>query len=341
MGSAASAHSRYPASATEAVVESPLEIEKWDVERVAEYLDGDAECSAAAAYARSHTIDGAAALKMDEATLTKIAGVTVTRRLLELLHPAELHPPAKEVGGGDHDASDAAADAKAEGDQSNTPDSSYQSTRIVHSKGSILLAGVNRGAASAVNASELETGSASGFEYEDGFQVRYGGEVFGTIIKRLGAGAMGTVYHFEYDDSEVMEGGRQRAALKTIRSDASAKEVYKLENELTTEVSIAFAAGRSPQIASVINTLIPLPGVDTNAKGIMLVCDLIDGGDFEEAMHSGAKKSNGELKHDYAGRLYSDKFAEIWPLASVLLQILKAFAHIHGRGIIHQVPRAA
>ena len=81
MGSAASAHSRYPASATEAVVESPLEIEKWGVERVAEYLDGDAECSAAAAYARSHTIDGAAALKMDEATLTKIAGVTVTRRL--------------------------------------------------------------------------------------------------------------------------------------------------------------------------------------------------------------------------------------------------------------------
>ena len=350
MGSAASAHSRSVASTAEAF-DSQHEIATWDVERVAEFLDGEAECSAVAAYARAHAVDGAAVLKMDKPTLIEItgttdAGVTATRRLLELLHPVESKPPTKEVGGdGIDDASDAAADAKAEADidHSDKLDSSYQSTRLVHSKGSVFLAGVNRGAASAVNASELERGSASGFEYKDGFQVCYHSKVFGTITKRLGAGAMGTVYDFEYE-SEETEGGvthvvRRRAALKTIRSDASAKEVEELEKLLTTEVSIVFAAGRSPQIASVINVLIPLPDVDTNAKGTMLVCDLIDGGDFEEATHSGEKKSNGELKHDFAGRLYSDEGAKTWPLASVLLQIFKGFEHIHGRGIIHQVRR--
>jgi len=68
----------------------------------------------------------------------------------------------------------------------------------------------------------------------------------------------------------------------------------------------------------------------------MLACEKVDGVDLEENMHSGAKKNN-KLVFDYRGKLYSDEGAATWPLISILLQIFKAFDHIHGRGIIHQV----
>ena len=69
----------------------------------------------------------------------------------------------------------------------------------------------------------------------------------------------------------------------------------------------------------------------------MLICDLIDGGDLEEAMHSGKKRLDGDLVHDYRGTLYSEEGAKTWPLISVMLQVLKGFDHIHNRGILHQV----
>ena len=323
-----------------------LPFAEWDVERLAEYLDAEAkecatdgeakkESAAVVAFVRANSIDGAAALEMNESRITEFVGKKfsdvnpVTRRLLELRRTF--------VADRDVEGKSAAEDDDA------TPH--FQSTRVVRSEGSIFLMGVNRGMASAVNASELQE-EACGVEYEEGFEVRSGGKTFGVVGKRLGMGAMGTVYAFDYagrrnsHTTAIEEPGgdeSHRCALKTARSNASPSEVKKLDNALATEVSICFACGRSPQIASVVDTLIPQAGVETNAKGLMLVCDLVDGGDLEEAMHSGAKLRNGALKHDYQGMLYSDAGATTWPLSSILLQIFKGFAHIHERGIIHQV----
>ena len=98
-------------------------------------------------------------------------------------------------------------------------------------------------------------------------------------------------------------------------------------------MAIAFACARAVGIASVIDAIIPEPGASEG--GLMLICVFVDGGDLEEAMHSGAKK-NGRLVEDYDGVLYKDEGMKVWPIISIMLQIFQAFDHIHGRGIIHQ-----
>ena len=153
-----------------------LPFAEWDVERLAEYLDAEAkecatdgeakkESAAVVAFVRANSIDGAAALEMDESRITEIVGKKfsdvnpVTRRLLELRRTF--------VADRDVEGKSAAEDDDA------TPH--FQSTRVVRSEGSIFLVGVNRGMASAVNASELQE-EACGVEYEEGFEVRSGGK---------------------------------------------------------------------------------------------------------------------------------------------------------------------
>ena len=67
-----------------------------------------------------------------------------------------------------------------------------------------------------------------------------------------------------------------------------------------------------------------VPDEDTNVRGMLLLCDLVDSGDLEGAMGK-----------DYRGVLYARDSK--WPLASVTLQIYVGFEHMHERGIIHQV----
>ena len=97
-----------------------------------------------------------------------------------------------------------------------------------------------------------------------------------------------------------------------------------LEKQLVIECAIGFAMGRSVFTASIVRMIVPLPDVDTTARGMLLLCDLVDGGDLEEAMGK-----------DYRGKLYSEEGAK-WPLASVMLQIYLGFKHMHERGILHQ-----
>ena len=243
------------------------------------------------------------------------------------------------------DSAEGAPACDDEGDDlEDAPTGDHGSTRVVRTFGSVFLEPAVRGFAAGVSALELETGggssSSGGAKYENGHAIRHdSGAVFGTIVHYLGAGAMGFVYKLDY---ELPAAGRKGAivqcALKTVRSTATAKEKHGLEKALASEVAIGFACGRAVGIASVIDALIPTPGVHTGAsEGLMLVCDLVDGGDLEEGMHSGAKK-NGRLVEDYTGVLYSIEGMKVWPLISIMLQIFKAFEHIHDRGIIHQVP---
>ena len=218
---------------------------------------------------------------------------------------------------------------------SDDPPGDRQSTRIVRSKGSVFLLNCARGAASAVNTLELGTGlggssSSGGTKLEAGFVAKDGESIFGTVVGFLGAGAMGFVYDFDL----VLRGtnGTKRCALKTVRSTATTKEKVELEKALASEIAICFASGRAIGISSVIDVSVPEGG----GGSLMLACEKVDGGDLEENMHSGAKKY-GNLVQDYRGKLYSDEGAATWPLISILLQIFKAFDHIHGRGIIHQV----
>ena len=98
-----------------------------------------------------------------------------------------------------------------------------------------------------------------------------------------------------------------------------------LEKQLVVECGIGFAMGRSVFTASIVRMVVPLPDVETTALGMLLLCDLVDGGDLEEAMGK-----------DYRGKLYSEEGAK-WPMASVMLQIYLGFKHMHERGILHQV----
>ena len=226
--------------------------------------------------------------------------------------------------------------AEGDGDEiAQSPSSECHSTKLGRcSDGSRFLTLVGRGMMSAVNVNELETGESDGAstKYEAGTAIAHGDKPFCTILRRLGAGTMGVVYLVERGGHE---GGR--FALKTVRPTASARETVELEKAFATELALAFATGTSPLIASVVDALIPAPGVETSAKGLLIMCDLIESGDLEQAMHSGAKNRNGDLIKDYSGKLYNDQGAEVWPLASVILQIFAGLKHIHGRGIIHQV----
>ena len=93
--------------------------------------------------------------------------------------------------------------------------------------------------------------------------------------------------------------------------------------------------GRHALIASVVRMVVPLPGVETSAKGLLLLCELVDGGDLEEAMSS--KAAVRKCQPDYAGHLWDAPSATTWPLAAVTLQIFHGLKHVHERGIIHQV----
>lgn len=77
-----------------------------------------------------------------------------------------------------------------------------------------------------------------------------------------------------------------------------------------------------------------MPTPDTNAKGLLLLCDLNDGGSLYSAMHSSSKDSQtGQLTEDYRGELYNKKLGT---LGSVAIQIILGLRHMHTRGIMHQ-----
>lgn len=159
------------------------------------------------------------------------------------------------------------------------------------------------------------------FRYEPGHIIVHDGAHVGTIVRRLGQGNYGTVYLLRRPDGT-------ECAAKAIREDISEKNRVETEKMLAVEVSVGFALGKSALIASVISMVVPLPGVESTAKGMLLLCDLV-----EEAMHT------NPVKEDYKGFLYTDEGMARWPLASLTLQLFTAFDHVHGRGVIHQVGR--
>ena len=219
-------------------------------------------------------------------------------------------------------------DAKATSDSEPPQTIDRRSCRVAYGdKGAkSFFAGIEQGAFHA-SANGLEKPPRPGeYKYEEGYKVTHDGNDVGIITARLGQGAMGTVYSVKLPDGSV-------CAAKAVREDFGAKARVEMEKKLAVEVSICFAMGRSPLTASVIRMVVPLPGVETTAKGLLLLCDLVDGGDLEEAMHSGAMQA-GELIEDYDGMMYAPRSQ--FSCASITLQIHLAFDHMHGRGIIHQ-----
>jgi len=162
-------------------------------------------------------------------------------------------------------------------------------------------------------------------KYSDGFVITHDGKQVCEIERRLGQGAMGTVYLGKLPDGS-------RCAVKALREDKVGAERITMEKELAVETSIGIALARHPLIASAIGAVVPLPGVETTAKGLLLLCDLVDAGDLEEAMST--KAAVAKLSPDYAGTLWDD---ERWTLMSIMIQMFHGFEHIHKRGIIHQV----
>lgn len=160
------------------------------------------------------------------------------------------------------------------------------------------------------------------FGYESGDHIVHDGAEVGTITRRLGQGNFGTVYELRRVDGTL-------CAAKAIREDIKENRI-KTEKELAVEVSINFALGKSALIAPALGMVIPLPGVNSTAKGLLLLSDLVDGGDLEEAMHK------QPAREDYDGFLYTDKGMVRWALGSLTLQTFTAFVHIHSRGVIHQ-----
>ena len=165
-------------------------------------------------------------------------------------------------------------------------------------------------------------------EYTDGYEIEHDGQHVCTIVRRLGKGAMGTVYL-----GQRREG--TQFAVKAVSADKSPSEIAKMQGQLALETSIGFALGRHPLIATVIGVVVVLPDSKTTAKGLLLLCEKIDCGDLEEAMST--KAAVAKAKPDYAGKLWSEPSSTTWPLASITLQIFLGFHHVHERGILHQV----
>ena len=196
-------------------------------------------------------------------------------------------------------------------------------------RGVSVFEGIEQGALHA-NISDLRTVSTPDeFKYDDGCEIVDDGKLVGTIIKFLGQGTMGTVHLFQPSGE-----GAVPCAAKTVRADASAKARLEMEKGLAVEISINFVLGRHALIASVVRMVVPLPGVATTAKGLFLLCELVDCGDLEEAMST--KAAVRKMQPDYAGTLWDAPSATTWPLASITLQIFLGFAHVHSRAIIHQ-----
>ena len=196
-------------------------------------------------------------------------------------------------------------------------------------RGRSVFEGIEQGAFHA-NVSDLsDVPTPDEFKYDDEYEIMDDGKPVGTIAKFLGQGAMGTVHLFQPSGE-----GAVPCAAKTVRADVSAKARREMEKQLAVEVSISFALGRHALIASVVRMVVPLPGVATTAKGLLLLCELVDGGDLEEAMST--KAAVRKMQPDYAGTLWDAPSAATWPLASITLQIFLGFAHVHSRAIIHQ-----
>ena len=162
--------------------------------------------------------------------------------------------------------------------------------------------------------------------YPDDFIVSFDGVTVGTILRKVGQGAMGTVYQMRLADGSV-------CAAKAVRSDVSPKERNEREKQLAAEVTFGFTMGRSPFVMSVFRMVVALPGTETTAKGLLLLCAFVDGGDLEEAMST--KDAVRREQPDYKGDLWERK-STVWPVASVTLQIFMAFEHCHDRGVFHQ-----
>jgi hypothetical protein len=155
-----------------------------------------------------------------------------------------------------------------------------------------FLAGIIRGAFHAGDLSAEDDPSAEELKYTSGFVIEHNGERICEVVKQLGQGAMGTVYLVRRPDGS-------QVALKTVREDTSAPARRSVEEKLAVEVSIGFAMGRCVLIASVVGVVVPLPGEPTTAKGLVLLCDLVDGSDLEEAMST--VEAVRIFKPDYKG----------------------------------------
>ena len=165
--------------------------------------------------------------------------------------------------------------------------------------------------------------------YQDGFVVIQGGEYVGRMGCVIGQGAMGTVRIFlmrrrSNTDMEV--------AVKAVRADFSSAKRAAMEKDLALEASAAFAIGRHALIASLIRIVVPLPGLESTAKSMLLFIDFVDAGDLELMM--GARQTYRQ------GRLYTEEGQARWPVGSISLQIFLAFHHIHACAVLHQVLRS-
>ena len=125
-------------------------------------------------------------------------------------------------------------------------------------------AGIEQGVLHASTA-QLSTIDPSELVYKPGFVIAQGGFNIGTIDKRLGGGAMGTVYRFK-----LAKGGQ--CAAKAV-SEAFTKKDKRLilEKQLVIECAIGFAMGRCVFTASIVRMVVPLPDVETTARGMLLV----------------------------------------------------------------------
>ena len=165
-------------------------------------------------------------------------------------------------------------------------------------------------------------------KYEDGFKIVHDAKEVCEIVRWLGRGAMGTVYLGKLSDGSL-------CAVKTVREDVSAKDRMQHEQQFAVEASIGFAMGRHALIASVLGIIVPLPDIVSTAKGMLLLSDLVDSGDLEEAMST--KAAVAKEQPDYLGTFWDEPSASKWPISTVTLQIFLGFHHIHARGVLHQV----
>ena len=232
------------------------------------------------------------------------------------------------------DAADGDDEDDAPGDAADRTEARSGSMRVSFREGiGSFFEGIGHGAFHA-GLSEGESGeadpttNAEEYKYPDGFKLVHDGKHVADLVKRLGEGAMGTVYLGRLPDGSLV-------AVKALRADKAGAERRTMEKQLAVETSIGVAMARHSLIASVVGVVIPLPDVQTTAKGLLLLCDLVDAGDLEEAMST--KAAVAKQKPDYAGTLWNKESAKKWPLPSITLQIFLGFNHVHERGVLHQV----
>ena len=189
MGSSASARADV---VEEEEPDASRRLAEWGVSRVAESLACDTDLAALAPYVQANAIDGASVASMDEAKLERIlrevgdGAAVMPRALLERIHAVA----AKD----DEMCLIVAADE--EGDEEEYVHPPLRAVRD-NSAGSIFWKGVERGALVVVSGEMAEMQSSlteeSTGDYNDGEVIYFAGQPVGTIIKRLGQGAMGTV----------------------------------------------------------------------------------------------------------------------------------------------------